>query len=270
MSTPTLLLIDVGNSRIKYWFHHADDHPRAPDSELSALAHSGNLPADELRTLWEHDALRYGTPAEIRISHVAAQDFYEHIVALCAQMWPDAPLRRIRPRAQHPHLNLGYDATQMGSDRYAQILGAQRICHTHDHLIISAGTALTVDGVKAGGTHIGGIISAGLRLMRTALHRYTAQLPLDGGEMSLHQAPNNTRDALASGVMLSASGAVTQFIAQYELNGASSANTPHLLFCGGDALELMHHCQQTSELAALPMHHAPALCLLGLLEMSEI
>lgn len=25
MTAPTLLLIDVGNSRIKYWFYHATD-----------------------------------------------------------------------------------------------------------------------------------------------------------------------------------------------------------------------------------------------------
>lgn len=266
MNTPTLLLIDVGNSRIKYWFHHAAHHPLAADSVASALAHAGDLPSDALRTQWQADAQRYGAPNEIRISHVAAPDFYERIVAWCAQLWPNARVRRIRTRAQHPRLQLGYDEKQMGSDRYAQILGAQNISHTHDHVIISAGTALTIDGVLAGGQHIGGTISAGLQLMRTALHRYTAQLPLDGGEVLFDHAPQQTRDALASGVMLSTVGAVALFV--QHMHTQYKAQTPQLLFCGGDAVQLMRHCQQVPSLAALPMRHAPALCLLGLLAMS--
>ena len=199
---------------------------------------------------------------------MASATLYEHISALCAQLWPNAAVRRIRTRATHPLLQLGYDEMQMGSDRYAQILGAQSIGATHPHLVISAGTALTVDGVLAGGQHLGGIIGAGLKLTRTALHHYTAQLPLDGGEVTLHHAPQQTRDALASGAMLAAVGTIAQFIQRYCLSRMSDANdTPHLFFCGGDALALMAQCQQAPDLEAMPMRHAPALCLLGLLAM---
>lgn len=268
MSTPTLLLIDVGNSRIKYWFHHTERHPLMADSQASAVAHSGCLPTDELRTQWHHDAQTYGAPVEIRISHVASTDLYEQLVALCAQLSPNASIRRIRTRAQHPRLTLGYDEQQMGSDRYAQILGAQNISHDRDHVVISAGTALTIDSVLTGGQHIGGVISAGLKLMRTALHQYTAQLPLDGGDISFDHAPQQTRDALASGVMLSAVGAVSVFVQKFQVQHVS--DMPQLLFCGGDAVALMHYCQHMPALAALPMRHTPALCLLGLLEMLEM
>jgi len=150
MTAPTLLLIDVGNSRIKYWFYHATRHPLAPDTVAAAIAHDGIQSLDELRTQlhqqWLNEAQHYGEPLEIRISHVASAALYEHISALCAQLWPNAAIRRIRTRATHSLLQLGYDETQMGSDRYAQILGAQSIGATHPHLVISAGTALTVDG----------------------------------------------------------------------------------------------------------------------------
>ena len=272
MTAPTLLLIDVGNSRIKYWFYHATRHPLAPDTVAAAIAHDGIQSLDELRTQlhqqWLNEAQHYGEPLEIRISHVASAALYEHISALCAQLWPNAAIRRIRTRATHSLLQLGYDETQMGSDRYAQILGAQSIGATHPQLVISAGTALTVDGILAGGQHLGGTIGAGLKLTRTALHHYTAQLPLDGGEVTLHHAPQQTRDALASGAMLAAVGAIAQFIQRYCLSRMSDANdTPHLFFCGGDALALMAQCQQAPDLAAIPMRHAPALCLLGLLAM---
>lgn len=265
MTEPTLLLIDVGNSRIKYWLHHATRHPLTGDSEIPAIAHDGTFVPDALRALWLDAADAYAPPDEIRISHVAHADLYEQLRGLCAQLWPHAPIRRIRARAHHPHLQLGYDDQQMGSDRYAQILGAQRLCPNDAHIVISAGTALTIDGVQAGGKHIGGVICAGLQLMRTALHQYTAQLPLDGGEIHAQHAPHNTRDALASGVMLSSIGAITQFIQRYCSDDPRAR--PHLLFCGGDALRLLAHCQQMAELTDLPMRHAPALCLLGLLEM---
>ncbi len=265
MTAPTLLLIDVGNSRIKYWLYHATQHPLVPDTLAPAIAHDGVLPLDELHTHWLNDAQQYGEPDEIRISHVASATLYEHITALCAQLWPHATIRRIRTRATHPQLQLGYDEMQMGSDRYAQILGAQSINSTQHHLVISAGTALTVDGILAGGRHIGGTIGAGLKLTRTALHQYTAQLPLDGGEVTQQQAPQQTRDALASGAMLAAVGTITQFIQRYCSPQMSEA--PHLLFCGGDAVALMAQCLHAPDLAAMPMRHAPALCLLGLLAM---
>lgn len=276
MTEPTLLLIDIGNSRIKYWFYHATHHPLEPDTVTAAIAHNGVHSLDELRTQlrqqWLNEAQHYGQPLEIRISHVASAVLYEHISALCVNLWPKAPIRRIRTRPTHPLLQLGYDETQMGSDRYAQILGAQilnaqSIGATHPHLVISAGTALTVDGVLAGGQHLGGTIGAGLKLTRTALHHYTAQLPLDGGDVTLHHAPQQTRDALASGAMLAAVGTISQFIQCYLSRMSDANNTPHLFFCGGDALTLMAQCQQVPDLAALPMRHASALCLLGLLAM---
>lgn len=262
MTAPTLLLIDVGNSRLKY-ARHLPDQPILADSEIPAIAHNGALPSDPLRHAWQQDNEQYGSPDEIRISHVASAELYAQLTALCAELWPCATIRRIRPQTQHPQLHLGYDERQMGSDRYAQILGAQQLCPTQAHVVISAGTALTLDAVAAHGEHLGGTISAGLRLMRTALHQYTAQLPLDGGDVQWQDAPHNTRDALATGAMLSAVGAITQFVSRYSL----SATPVELLFCGGDGLSLMQACQSTPALAEHPMRHAPALCLLGLLAM---
>lgn len=259
MSTPTLLLIDVGNTRIKYWYQHTKN-PLLPDSDAPAVLHNDDLPAAALRNQWHALTLMHGGPDEIHISHVASGALYAQLDQLCVALWPNVPIRRIHAQKQHPQLVTDYDANQLGSDRYAQVLGAQSICHEQDHIIIGAGTAMTIDGVHAGGTHIGGVIAAGLKLERIALHHYTAQLPLEGGQITVYSAPQNTQDALASGAMFSAVGAIAQFKQRY-----FSDSAPHLLFCGGDAQLLMAHCQSAVELAQLPMQYVPNLCLLGLL-----
>ena len=263
MNTHTLLLIDVGNSRIKYWFDHAKN-PLLADSEVPAVAHDSNASVATLRPIWQNESEAHGVPSEIRISHVARPELFEQICSLCAELWPNAIIRRLHTQAHHPRLELGYDHRQMGSDRYAQILGAQAIADDHDHIVIGAGTALTLDGVFAGGQHIGGVITAGVNLMRKALHQYTAQLPLEGGNFCTENAPQKTTDAIATGVMLSTLGSIDQFVQRY-----FQKRTPELLFCGGDAQLLINACLETPNLAHLTLRYTPALCLLGLLQWDE-
>ena len=69
-----------------------------------------------------------------------------------------------------------------------------------------AGTATTIDTLDAGGRFRGGLILPGLDLMRRALARDTAALPLASGE---HEAyPRNTDDAIISGCLEAQLGAI--------------------------------------------------------------
>ena len=252
MKSSQILLIDVGNTRIKWYLHNANAPVRAT-TNAHAVPHTNQLP-QELTAQWQ----AIPTPDEVRISHVAQTVLYEQLIDLVQQLWGTVHIVRITPRATHRWLQLNYDETQMGSDRYAQLLGARALNHSDNLVVIGAGTAITVDAIQANGQHIGGIILPSTRLMRTALHQYTAQLPLAGGALSPNDAPHNTLDALHTGALLASIGAIECFVDTY----FAQANA-QVLLCGGDAPELMNHLQSLSQLQRIS--HAPALGLLGLL-----
>lgn len=252
MINPKILLIDVGNTRIK-WYLHSAATPVLATSTPSALPHHNLLP-EHLAAQWQ----ALPRPDEVRISHVAQAVLYEQLIGLIQQLWGNITIVRVQPSARNAQLSLNYDETQMGSDRYAQLLGARWLHPNADLVVIGAGTAITVDAITATGQHIGGIIVPSTRLMRTALHEYTAQLPLTGGEMSVHEAPHNTRDALHTGALLASIGAVECFMRMY-----CAQMDARIILCGGDAPELMRHLQTIGSWQHLS--HAPAVGLLGLL-----
>jgi type III pantothenate kinase len=220
------------------------------------LPHTDNQLPQGLISDWQN----LPAPDEVRISHVAHSVLYEQLIELIHRLWGDLPLVRMKPRAMHPLLQLNYDETQMGSDRYAQLLGARALNQKDSLVVIGAGTAITVDAIADNGLHIGGIILPSTRLMRTALHQYTAQLPLAGGAFSHKEAPHNTRDALHTGAVLASVGAIESFVRIY-----FTRHHPNIILCGGDAPELIQHIQVTTTLQNIT--HAPALGLLGLLNI---
>ena len=229
------LLIDIGNSRIKWGWD---------DGQLSgAISHHQDGWLEQLRHAWQDT-----TPSECRISNVAHREVLQKVQSLIT-----CPTLLITAQAQHQHLILGYEPNQMGADRYAQLLGAQTICAGKNHIVISAGTATTIDGVLASGQHIGGIILPSVHLMRSSLHQYTAKLPLDGGDFQPNHAPQNTADALATAAQLAILGALHEFIRRY-MNGLEI----EIVLCGGAADEI------AKQLNINPVNIAPSLCLVGL------
>ena len=99
-----------------------------------------------------------------------------------------------------------------------------------------SGTALTIDALNAEGVFLGGIIVPGLALMRGALNRGTAQLPLDAGA---HQVfPCNTQDAISTGSIEACSGAVQRMHAQL---WAQTAARPHCVASGGAIQAMAPH-----------------------------
>jgi type III pantothenate kinase len=252
MKSSQTLLIDVGNTRIKWHLHNANT-PVLATTSAQAVPHTNQLP-HELTAQWR----TLPTPDEVRISHVAQTVLYEQLIGLVQQLWGTVHIVRMTPRATHRWLQLNYDEAQMGSDRYAQLLGARTLNHSDNLVVIGAGTAITVDAIQANGQHIGGIILPSTRLMRTALHQYTAQLPLTGGAFSPNDAPHNTLDALHTGAILASVGAIECFVDTY-----FAQTNAQILLCGGDAPELMSQLQSLGKLQRIS--HAPALGLLGLL-----
>ncbi|HEY0179369.1 MAG TPA: type III pantothenate kinase [Dokdonella sp.] len=99
---------------------------------------------------------------------------------------------------------------------------------------VGVGTALTLDALAADGAHLGGLILPGPRLMREAVLGGTARVGAVDGQWS--EMPQSTADAVFSGALCAASGAIDRFrVAAERRLGAP----PALLVSGGGADELV-------------------------------
>jgi type III pantothenate kinase len=152
-------------------------------------------------------------------------------------------------------LTNGYrEPEQLGADRWhAAIAGCAKF--PRESLIIAAaGTATTVDCVRAdaGGnaTFLGGVIAPGFDLMRDALARGTARLPQAQGTVAVH--PDNTDDAIASGVHAAQVGLIERIAREFaEELACAQRPAPRLLLAGGRARRVIAALSNSLALSAL-------------------
>ena len=217
-----MLLLDAGNSRIKWALTHGD--------ELGRWLHEGVAPVGDLGALQQQLA---GLPAPNRImaSNVAGETVAQRIRAACAA-W-NCEVEFITAQAEQCGVRNAYaEPAQLGSDRWAALIAAWRQLHTAC-LVVNCGTATTVDALSEDGGFLGGLILPGLDMMRASLAAGTAQLKQASGK--LDEFPRNTADAIYSGSIQATVGAILR---QHALLGKPEA---HCLLGGGAASQIRAH-----------------------------
>ncbi|MEO5694901.1 MAG: type III pantothenate kinase [Usitatibacter sp.] len=227
MSDTSFLVLDAGNSRIKWGVHEAGSW-RA--NGFIATSNAASLGA----------ALAAAPRATSAIaSNVAGADVAKALAGLCSKL--GIPLRVIRAEATQLGVTNGYkEASQLGSDRWAALIAAHHTGPGHK-LVVTAGTALTIDALTGKGEFLGGLIVAGPALMRRALDHGTAALRLAEG--SFHDFPGNTPDAITSGSIQACAGAVRRM---QEAMTARGMAPDRVILSGGAAGEIAGH---------LPLRH---------------
>lgn len=136
------------------------------------------------------------------------------------------------------------DPGQLGVDRWMGLVAA-RSRTTQAALVVSVGTAMTVDALSASGDFLGGIIVPGMALMRQSLDRGTARVAVgDGGWRPF---PLCTADAVESGIVAALCGAIEQ---QYARLVTLAAATPACLVTGGDAAPILPRLEVAAEYVA--------------------
>ena len=186
MSELRQLLIDVGNTRIKWMYTSAD-----------GLSEERSLPRDDAG--FDHQLRCIDTK---RVQGIWVSCVAHAAVNVSIREW--AMLRNLaEPQfVQSPADAFGLrnaykTPDRLGVDRWLAMLGARQI--TESALcVIDAGTALTLDVVDASGQHLGGLIVPGLQLMQRSLLNNTGQILMDqpGQMVSLG---TNTTEAVQSG-----------------------------------------------------------------------
>jgi type III pantothenate kinase len=227
------LLLDVGNSRLKWALAAAQGgQPVAAD----ALAIAPGMGA-QLVQAWRAQP-RYAVSAAFGCS-VAAADAVLAIEDAVMQAW-SVPVHWFAAQAAFAAGGLalanGYRRPeQLGADRWHALLAARAAHPGWPLVVVSAGTATTVDCVTADGHFVGGVIAPGVQLMFDSLARATAQLPQAAGEVVAF--PDNTDDAIASGVLGSQIGLIERIVHSF----ARTHGAVQLVLAGGAAAQLQPH-----------------------------
>lgn len=235
-----ILLVDIGNSRIK-WGAWAD----------GAWQGQGVLATGQAEALAAVVA-EFG-PAWAGICCVAGAAVLERVEAVLG----DLPRQRLTAQAQgHGIVNRYERPESLGADRYAGLIACRRGGRA-PCVVVSAGTALTVDALAGDGVFLGGMILPGAALMRRALAEGTAAVPEAAGQWQAF--PRCTADAVATGILAGHAGAVAAL--RQRLAEAFGREVPVVL-SGGDAEALAGHLPG-------PVEVVPNLVLEGLLWLAR-
>ncbi|MFO1322490.1 MAG: type III pantothenate kinase [Burkholderiales bacterium] len=201
------LLIDVGNTFLKWGLFQPTADGAARENRLE----SGHALLEEITAL----PVQFGklpAPSRIVISNVAGSRVRASTIRML-EVWPDAPAPYwlVPQEAQCGVTNRYRNPAQLGSDRWAALLGARHLLGARAAMVVMCGTATTLDFLSADGVFKGGMIIPGLGLMLRSLHEGTAALPDQDGEFATY--PTQTVDAIASGCQHAQAGTIERLFA---------------------------------------------------------
>ena len=256
----SILLIDVGNTRLKWAV--APNHEDA-SSDFITQGFSVHDSLNQLTQLNVFDQLSKNQVIEkIICSSVISEDKTLALKKHCQTIMPKAAWFQINGASAIKYLGSQYEQPQqLGSDRRAMALGAHHMFPNKNILVISAGTATTIDLITPT-HHMGGWIIPGMALMTNALNLNTAQLPnvLTNKEGSALKIGTNTHDGIYQGILASHIGAITM-AQEYAKNQKMTLDL--MMITGGHAKNLIDHLKDSGSPSMV--HHEEQLVLKGLL-----
>ena len=132
-----------------------------------------------------------------------------------------------------------YKVQQHGSDRWFNVLGS-RLFSPNTCVVVSCGTAITIDAITHDNHYLGGSIMPGFNLMKEAMAAKTANLNQPIGKA--YPFATSTPNALASGMHDAASGAV--ILMHQRLKERQQGLAVDLILTGGGASKIEKHLPQ--------------------------
>jgi len=251
-----LLLIDVGNTRLK-WGIAQDGRQLPAYPDAVRWRHFGTLDCADVAQLaqaWQGLGV-----SRVLISNVAGAALRESLQGQLLAAFGERvsivwfaslpALAGVRNTYRNPE--------QLGCDRFAALIGARALFPSRALLVATCGTATTVDAMTAGGDFIGGMILPGLGMMTASLARNTAQLPqVDQIVAMTTPFADNTADAIVAGCLAAQVGAIEHALAEHCVHQGEVL----CVLAGGAAPLLAAHmvapCEKVDNLVLIGLHVA--------------
>jgi type III pantothenate kinase len=215
-AAPSYLLVDLGNTRIK-WATAAGREPLRP---------AGNSPTAKIGAAWISALARKYRRQTVVLSSV---------VPRWVPAFERAFSRRIHVvggQAGIPGLKFDYPRPgELGADRIAAAVAAQAF-GSLPVIVVACGTATACTVLDAQGRISGGTIAPGIDAQLSALSSAAAQLPATGLRSVRGPIGKSTRDAIRLGVLCSFRGGVRETV---ERLGTAFAHPPAVIVTGGAA-----------------------------------
>lgn len=238
------LLVDIGNSSVKWAL--ADEWRLEPSARF---VHRDTDLARQFERAWG----TLDAPARLVATNVGGAAVAAALSAWAVSSWQVEPEFLLAGREAAGVTNGYAEPEALGADRWAALVaawqpGGAAVC------AVDCGTAITLDFVTADGRHRGGLILAGVAMMRHALGSQTANLPPARDTPAPVWLATGTDDAIGSGSLHGAAAAITGIVAGM---AKETAERPAVVITGGDAPALM-------PLLGMPARHDADLVLKGI------
>jgi type III pantothenate kinase len=221
----TVLLVDIGNTRIKW--------ARLDGARLGqgrAALHSAWRPDDYARHLFASPR----SLARVVVASVAGRAVDQALAA--AARGARVPARFLRVPRRAGGVTVGYlEPWRLGVDRFAAIVGAHELLKAVPVCVVGVGTAMTIDLVDADGRHRGGVIVPAPSLMVAALLESTHGIrrrARGGAPGSPGLFGRSTRDAIQRGSRHAAAALVDRAV---EEASGLLGREPLVVLTGGEA-----------------------------------
>ena len=231
-----ILVIDVGNSRMKWAM-------RGP----SGWTARGAVANQDIGSLAVRDWQNLERPARAVGVNVAGEAARVRVEGQLGR-WR-LPVEWLTATTEAGGVFNRYQVpSQLGADRWVSLVAARRRAVAANEsvprgcVVANVGTAVTIDALDSDGVFRGGLILPGIDLMLRALADNTAGLRTPPG--SFHDFPTTTADALFSGAVQAACGAIEQM--RNRVRGHGPEVTCYL--AGGSAPDLSPHLAAPVEL----------------------
>lgn len=190
------LLLDVGNTSIKYAWYNA-----SPDSSQSIAD------LQVMRTTLESLPELLAEAANCYFCSVRANDTTHKILSLCEQQ--NISVQQLNtPQQQFGITNAYHTPINMGTDRWMAIIAGGALSE-RNYIVVDAGTAITCDFV-VNHKHIGGWIAPGLHLAREAVVKNTSRVFDDQALPSKLITGIDTPQCVALGALAQLTGMLLQ------------------------------------------------------------
>ena len=188
-STKQMLILDCGNSQVKWaWIINREIVAvfRAPYSRLGALG--------EFCRQQPNISEVYGSTVSGELKKIQVSGLIPWRIR-----WFYAEKMTCGIRNHYRHVE------EHGADRWYNVVGARSVSK-NACVVVSCGTAVTVDALSADDQYLGGSILPGFNLMKESLSTNTANLDRPFGR--IYPFATTTPNAIASGIMDAVVGAI--------------------------------------------------------------